>query len=1551
MTEALSVKQELDGKQFILFGGTGFLGKVWLCLMLDRFPNIEHVYMVVRARKNKDGSIRQSSESRFVSEVLTSPVFDPLRETYPGTKFEAFVRSKITPINGDVTHEFGGISSEIRKKLRGKLHALVNSAGVVEFNPPLDKSLNVNAFGMKNLVSLAKDLGDVPFMHTSTCYVAGDMTGQVDEIDPRTYPFPKADELNPKHWDPEREIEECMEMVRHAHRRAKDAFRQSDFLDQARQNLKKNGEPGRGSALQNELEKVERKFIEGLLIDEGTERAQFWGWHNIYTYTKSIGEQILCSSGLRFTIVRPAVIESSMDYPKAGWNEGINTSAPLIYLINQGPLGVPATDESVLDIIPVDQVAIGMILSLAELLQNTHKVVYQYGSSDSSPLKMNRLIELVSLNKRQRLRKESKNPLAGFINQRIEGVPITVSQYRSKGPALRAKQFRWASQILSPLENGALSSIARPAVKGLNDLAKGLDIVSKITDQFVPFTATHNYRFSTLSTKSAFLRLSDEEKVLLPWAPESIDWHHYLLTVHCPGLVENVFPLIEEKKSKSKKPLRTHDHLVDLIDDMAERFEHVPALMRTHEDGFSRLSYRELQQGAHTIALKLQKSGLKVGDRVMLSGQNHPCWPVAYFGILFAGGVAVPMDVEFTPAQALNVELSSEAKIGIFDSKATSNFAHVLESTNFDLESICQPVENAKSQLEPVEITGDSLASILYTSGTTGSPKGVMLTHGNFTAMLGSLGKIFPLTSEDRILSVLPLHHTFEFSCGLLLPLSLGAQIIYLDEITGERLSHGLKAGQVTGMIGVPALWQLLERRIQSQVKEQGELFEAIVDSAMALNRQLGKSAKLDLGRLLFAPIHGRLGGNIRFLVSGGAALPTETQQFYNGLGLFLTEGYGLTEAAPVLTVANGAPGAKVGTVGKSIPGITVKIKDPDEKGIGEVLAKGPNVMQGYFNNEDATNAAFDNDGWLKTGDMGKLDSKGRLVLVGRAKEVVVTAAGENIYLDDVETTIGSIRFIKEYVLVGLTDPRGGERLGMLAVIDDESTLDRSQLETNARDAIKKAISELPSFQRPAVWHIVDADLPRTRTRKIQRGESKIILERIIAATPQSSKKSDISSSIAEAIASVTGTVVTEIHTGSHIRDDLGLDSLMAVELSSALAALGKGRPDPDDISKCETVSDLIRLVGDKPMLVDVEDEVRESRQFPEWLAQPLKSALGTAQQNFYSRALQTEVIGQENIPTNRQLIVVSNHCSHLDMGLVKHALGSYGKKMVALAAKDYFFEGNPWVVAYFDQMTNLQPIDRKRGYRASLTQAIDIVDNGHVVLLFPEGTRRQDGSIGDFKPLVGDLSLRTNVDILPMYLDGTFEALPKGAIVPRGRTVKVHVGPPLSLRHLRPALSELRSSQAARVLSGLAKQSVIAMKEGETLDVTKCDLQKIISQVLLDQSSSGNPLQDAFNSLPSRFDGALFKKPIAWYFTLDGKEGPRFTVSVSADRAVVTPGKPPSGNADCVVKTAGDVIRRIIQEGYTPAPAEFFSGNIKTNNPNLLMEFQRIFNLKGAEA
>ena len=229
--------------------------------------------------------------------------------------------------------------------------AIVNASGVVDFNPPLDYALNVNAFGMQNLVDLARDLaGDdslgVPFLHTSTAYVAGGRTGEVSEVDPRAYPFPRANELERSHWDPEREIAECVDLVESVRHRSSDAFRQSAFLDQAKKNLTAKGEPTRGSALEDELAKVKRRFEEKQLVDWGTERAQYWGWHNIYTYTKSIGEQILARSGVPFVIARPAVIESALRYPKVGWNEGINTSAPLIYLAVKGPIFFPKAEET-----------------------------------------------------------------------------------------------------------------------------------------------------------------------------------------------------------------------------------------------------------------------------------------------------------------------------------------------------------------------------------------------------------------------------------------------------------------------------------------------------------------------------------------------------------------------------------------------------------------------------------------------------------------------------------------------------------------------------------------------------------------------------------------------------------------------------------------------------------------------------------------------------------------------------------------------------------------------------------------------------------------------------------------------------------------------------------------------------------------------------------------------------------------------------------------------------------------------------------------------------
>ena len=1525
-------------------------------MVLHRFPEVDHIYLVVRERRRRDGSLKQSSEERFWAEVATSAVFDPIRETHPGTAFEAFLRAKITPITGDVTQPFAGVPEDIRAELRGTLDALVNSAGVVDFNPPLDYSLNVNAFGMQNLIALAKDVStdDRPlkFMHTSTCYVAGDRTGQVDEIDPRLHPFPKADTLERAHWDPAREIAECMDLVEHVRHRSADAFRQSAFLDEAKKNLRARGEPARGSALEDELEKVKRRYVEKRLIDGGTERAQYWGWHNIYTYTKSIGEQILCASGLPFTIVRPAVIESSLEFPRKGWNEGINTSAPLIYLANYGKLWVPSTSESVLDVIPCDHVAIGMILSLCELLEDTHAVVYQYGSSDSAPLRVERLIELVSLEARYRKRKEPKgNPVVGWLSQRLEATGISVEDYKTVGPKARSEQVQRAADWVGRFKTGPLSSLTRPAAEALTGLSKGLDITARIADQFLPFTATHNYRFSAANTRHAYARLSEADQALLPWKPEDIDWHEYILHVHNPGLRENVFPQIKDRLNKPRQPLRSHDHLLDLLDESAEQFDLVPALLRTHDEGFLRVSYRELRQRAHDVARRLGAAGVQKGDRVILSGLNHPDWPITYFGILYAGAVAVPLDPALDTHKAAVIEASAQAKLAVLDQKARDSFGPVLSCDKVDLHEIADWLTDAARTAAPLPaptVGADDVASILYTSGTTGDPKGVMLTHGNFTALLGSLGRIFPLTEDDRILSVLPLHHTFEFSCGLLLPLSLGAQIIYLDEITGERLSYGLQQGRVTGMVGVPALWQLLERRISTQMKDQGTLLNLLLGGAMEMNRRFGKSTRLDLGRLLFNPVHNRLGGNIRFLISGGAALPRETQDFFNGLGLHLSEGYGLTEASPVLTVAEAGPGAKGGNVGKPIPGIQVKILNPDDSGVGEVIARGPSIMLGYYGNDAATQAAIDQDGWLHTGDMGKLDHKGRLVLMGRAKEVVVTASGENIYLDDVESTLGTIRSVKEYVLVGIDDPRGGERLGMLAVLEETSELSRNALRDDAEEAIKKAIAGLPAFQRPAVVKLVEAELPRTATRKIQRRACKEILEKIVAATPSKARKGSVAEPVARAVAAVAGVDISRVRPDTRLLDDLGFDSLMAVELASALAGVGHANPDPDDISTCETVADLVALVGAAIEEAREEEEKEEAERvhIPAPIAVPLKNALGTAQRTFYGSGLRAKVIGRANIPANRQSIVISNHCSHLDMGLVKYSLGSYGQKLVALAAKDYFFEGNKWWVAYFEQLTNLQPIDRKRGFRASFEQAKDVVEGGNTVLLFPEGTRRTDGTIGEFKPLIGKLALETTTDLLPIHLDGTFRILPKGAVIPKGRSVTVRIGPPLRPDQLNRLTEGLRAGDAARVVARLAQEAVIRLSDGGVLDLDHDDVTGLIEEVLGTSTVEvRDPVEVAFTGLPQRFDPARLERPLSWYFSLGGSDGPRWTVSITREGCTVQPGRP-AGGADCVVKTSPEMMTRIIQKAYIPDPAEFFSGAIKTNEIPLLIEFSRVFGL-----
>ena len=1566
----LDIRLQLDGARLLVLGGTGFLGKIFWVMMLARFPSVGRIYLLVRKSATK------TSEERFWSEIATSECLDPLRAIH-GAGFETFLRERIVPVDGDVGLPKCGIDEKLLKEIKGTVDAVINVAGVVDFNPPLDEALDTNAFGAQNLVALAKALGNAPLMHTSTCYVVGNREGLIIEETPGgRFPFPRAEELGRDLWNPDGEIADCLDLIEQAKSRCEDAFRQSDFMERATKNLMRRGEPTAGAPLEAELKTVKRKYVSDRLVEAGLERATHWGWPNIYTYTKSIGEQIIARSGIPFTVARPACCESTIEFPFPGWNEGIGTSAPIIFLAMKGHHQLLGKD-CILDFIPADVVCAGMIITLAELLEGTAKPVYHYGASDTNPGTSERFGELIGLYKRKYFQRTGKgNPFVNFLQMHFEPAIVELDRFNAVGPGAIARAAKTMAHMLKKAP-GPLASFARPAAKTLENVARQEEKIDFILQLFAPFTLDQKGPFSCANTHSAYARLSPEERAALPWYPEKIDWADYWMNQHMPAMEKRVLPWMEEKYKKELAPLKSHATLSSLVDQMAERYEHAVAFGRLEEDGIARTTFLDVKTRADAVAARLAALGVKKGDRVVISAHNHPDWPLSFLGIVRAGATAVPVDPAMDPAAFANVVRESEARVVLWDAKVEAVVSAVLlrelagegasgatgmaALTTRHLEAMtpATALDGDPPTLErpAVDVFEDDVASLIYTSGTTGKPKGVMLTHTNFTSLVAALAPLFPLTSGDRVLSVLPLHHTFEFTCGLVLPFSRGARVVYLDELSGDRVSTGLKEARATAMVGVPAVWQLLERRILSQVSAKGPIAEKAFELGADLNRMLGKTVGIDLGRILFGQVHEALGGNIRYLISGGGALPKDTSELFAGLGFKLTEGYGLTEASPVLTVAK--PGSPAGQVGKAIPGVTIKIDSPDEHGVGEVLARGPNVMAGYTDPE-ATKLVKSDGGWLHTGDLGKLDRSGRLVLVGRVKDVIVTSTGENVYPDDIERMLGKIQHIEELAIVGVTGRSGGERVGCIAVPETDATIDRAARLDRAQKALRDAVSKLPYGKQPSILHLYDAALPRTATKKVKRNEARKMLERMIQATAREDDSSDgPTSPVRIAIAAVKGKKTNEIHGDLTMADELGFDSLALTELLVALEAK-YGAVDPKALQSCRTVAEVENLVGTeraslRPQALAASRYKIEGRDgrgggkkddqnlvLPEVLQEQGKKLIGKVQDFFYGEMMRSKITGASFIPHNRNTIVAANHGSHLDMGFARHALGTYGEDIVTLAAQDYFFEKGTLQRAFFENLTNLRAIDRKSGLRASERQAGEILTQGKTMLVFPEGTRSTDGEVHEFKPLLGHLAMAYNVDILPLYLGGTRDAMPKGSKIPTKRDLFARIGPPITVTDMRRLTKGLSPADAAREVAKLARRAVDALKRGEIVDASRM---KSLDE---NEAPKEHPLVTLFAYLEGKFDGGAVDKPMSFYFTLGDDANAKWTVRVSKDKCEVKPGKPEGGTADCVLKTSPDIFTRIVREAFTPGPAEFLSGAIKSNDVGLLMTFQKVFQLGG---
>ncbi len=1576
-----SAAETFEGRSVLITGTTGFLGKVFASMLLRYHPGVEQVYLVIRSRSET------SARERFETQIATSPAFDPIREIY-GEAFGEFLDETVTVIDGDITSDHLGIDDEDRARtIADDLDVMVNSAGLTNFNPNLESALSINTLSQRKFLEFA-DLADAPpaYLHVSTAFVAGNRSERIPETFPGPTDYPRYDDLGVE-YDAEREIEDCLGMIEHAEALADDQERQSDFAARARESLREdNIPPSDEAAFERERDRIKRRWLRDHLSSEGLERAEHWGWPNIYTYTKSLGERVLANHADEFdiSIARPAIIESSISYPEQGWIEGVNTSGPLSYIMFKGHRFTPVQEHMAVDLIPVDFVAGNLMAITAGLLRDRAHDVYHIGSSDRNPLSSHRLVELTQLGNRKAADDSTDiSMLEHLMAKTSTSVPVEKGTfYNVSAPRLR-QVTEGAGKLLDKVPTESLGGVGKAiesVKRGVEQANKTAKASEKLFEMFIPFICDNAYVFESQNIEELTASLPEPERQRYGPRIDDLDWRDYWARNHVPALAETIYPRVEDKLRRSSRDAHEYDNLLELFE--AGTVHHEDEVALQHHDGgiVERYTYADLDARADCAARLLRAEGVEEDVPVLLAGENRPQWGMAYFGILRAGGIAVPVEPDSTVEEFVNFIRSSRARVVVLSDRIADDVADDLRerladeglpATILTLDQLTTPAlepadaaDGGRIQTldpevdrdwEPKEALmqqaqdGSQLASLIYTSGTTGEPKGVMLTHDNFTSLLANLESVFEIDESDEFVSVLPLHHTFEFACGFLLPISKGATITYLDELSGEELTSALQTTEATALVGVPALWELLHRRIQGAIDDAPEPLDTILRWLQNTNRTLRETFGINLGSTLFGPVHEALGGNMRYLVSGGAALPGEILESFYGLGFDLYEGYGLTEASPVLTVNRPDEGLEPGSVGRPLPEIEVEIDDPDEDGVGEIVAKGPNVMEGYLDLEEKTAEVLD-DGWLRTGDVGRIDRDGRLEIVGREKEVIVTSGGENVYPDELEDFYGDHEAIDELSIVGLPDDSGSERVACLVRPDVSETVDAETI-AEAQDDIREWFrvqgSRTASHRRVRVLRFWYDDFPRTATRKIQRTEVVDLLEKMLEteraeAEARADEENDSEwARLHATLAQLADCSPDDVHGETHLYEDLGFDSLMFVELASILENRGY-RVSAEQLGDLQTVDDMRDLLGDPnpeeadahtetTALAETEETTHERTDewnVPPWLARPGKEALGMAQMSAYEHLFDVKVSGRSNIPRNNpNVIVVANHCSHLDMGLIKYALGDYGKGIRALAAADYFF-GTPARKTYFKHFTNLVPVERSGSLREALREANRAIERGEKLLLFPEGTRSTDGKIHDFQSGLGYLVSTWEVDVLPLYLDGTYDALPKGQSLPSPtqRDLGVHIGGVLGADDLQSATADREGREQFAAMSNHVRDTVLSLRDQAHRSETAPDLEPL------------------FAELTENFEPGEANGEASYYFSLGDIADQKWSVVVDGEECHIQQGKPDGGRADCVVKTSPDMFHKIVREGYMPSMDEFLSGDIKTNDPDMLRDFQSTF-------
>jgi long-chain acyl-CoA synthetase len=797
-----------------------------------------------------------------------------------------------------------------------------------------------------------------------------------------------------------------------------------------------------------------------------------------------------------------------------------------------------------------------------------------------------------------------------------------------------------------------------------------------------------------------------------------------------------------------------------------------------------RWTYEELQQHSLKIAAFLAASGIGKGDRIMLWGANCGEWLATFWGAMLRGVILVPMDRSAAPEFAARIFDQVKAKLlvssrGLTLSSASDRTLHFEDFASLPSDSLLSLSQNGQA----ASLDRSDPLQIVFTSGTTGEPKGVVITHGNVLANLEPIEQeIRKYLRYERIfhplrfLNLLPLSHVFGQFMGIFVPPLIGATVLFTESIKPSDILHAIKKERVSVLITVPRLLGSMRERFEAEMRST--LSEDKMRSALEAAGQEHFARRW----WRFRRVHSQFGWKFWAIISGGATLDRDDEEFWRRLGFAVIQGYGLTETTSLVSLNHPFKLGR-GSIGKALPGRDIKLDAS-----GEILVRGDSIAKTFWVNGEPVSAREGE--WFHTGDLGAVDESGNLYFKGRKKNVIVTAEGMNVYPEDLEAAVRAQPGIRDCVVVGVETAGNAEPCAVLIVQGEALGDERNN---TAAQAIQHANSKLGAHQRIRRWLVwPDADFPRTSTQKPRQD---LIAAYAHAQTARSDNGNLPHTAVDDALAALARR--SGASSTAKLDDDLNLSSIDRVDLITALEQRYQVELDESRFSEAATVGDVERILRE----ATAASSPSRAYHYPRWAQRSLVRWLRNGVYYLFTGPAtllmaKPKVLGAERLSKHRgPLLFISNHVTYIDAGLLMFAMPRRYREHLAIAMQGELLatmrkppEQMNHVQRFVEQISywlvtalfNVFPLPQRSGFRESFAFAGESVDRGYSVLVFPEGRRTTEGEMSPFRAGIGILAQQLKIPIVPMRIDGLFPLKEQKRRFARRGEIKIMIGEPV---------------------------------------------------------------------------------------------------------------------------------------------------------------------------